>query len=146
MLKRDDGQVMLLILTYVLISTVLVLVAIDAADLFLNRRQLASLADGAALAAAQAVDRAALYTGGGCTLPIDGARAQADVANYLAGVRDTDLVSVSVGADRTVTVVVGRRVDLPLRGLLGVIDPRWSAGVPVAVAASARSPYLPASC
>ena len=138
---------MLLIITYVLIAAVLVLLAIDAADLFLVRRQLASLADGAALAAAQAADRAAIYQGDGCYLPLAQGPARADVDAYLAGTADTAVLAVTVAADsRTVTVTLGRRVSLPLRGLLGVIDPRWAHGVPVSAAASARAPYLPGAC
>ncbi|MHB2023495.1 MAG: pilus assembly protein TadG-related protein [Mycobacteriales bacterium] len=138
---------MLLIIFYTFISMTLVLLAIDAADVFLNQRELMSAADGAALAAAQSVDRGSFYAGGSCVLPISLPAANSAAAAVLADTNNLAATQVSVGpGGHTVTVTLDRQVTLPLQGLLGALIPRWSAGVPVRVSASARSPLTTGSC
>src|SRR3954451_6787334 len=77
--RQEDGQLTVLMIGYTFIAAVLVLVGVDASKVFLARRALASVADSAALAGAQAIDRAAVYRGDvrACrgVLPIDGATA-----------------------------------------------------------------------
>src|SRR3954470_16799716 len=84
MLKRpassgDEGQLTLLIIGVVAIAAVLIVIGVDASKVFLAQRALSSAADAAALSAAQAVDKQAIYsgTGGGCggLLPLDEAEA-----------------------------------------------------------------------
>lgn len=134
-------------LVYTFISLTLVLLAIDAADVFLTQRAMASAADGAALAAAQSVDKASFYAGGNCALPISLPAADQAVGNLLPQSAATDAVQVSVDpAGQTVTVILSQRVRLPLQGLLGALVPRWAAGVPVRVGASARSSLSVAGC
>lgn len=150
--RRDEGQILLLLITYCALGVALVFVAIDAAEVFLAQRSLASLADGAALAASQSVDRSAYYTGAmtQCRLPLSAAGATATVDAYLtqpdSGAPATVAREISVDpATSTVTVVLTRRVQLPLQGLLGAIEARWAGGVPVSATASARAPFLAAT-
>ena len=73
MLRRgDEGSLTILVIGYTFIAVVLLVVGIDASKVFLAQRALSSAADAAALAAAQTVDRAAIYRGdGGCArLPV----------------------------------------------------------------------------
>ena len=136
---------MLLIIAFIAISLSFVLMAIDAADVFLAQRSLSSLADGAALAAAQGVDRSALYTGPPtCRLPLSPEGAEAAVSAYLSTASaPTDLRPIQVSVDaasETVTVTLGQLVQLPMQGLLGSIHARWASGVPISSSASAQAP------
>src|SRR5665213_630107 len=58
----DEGQVMLLIVFFVVIVGVLITVVVDVSTVFLAQREMQSTADGAALAAVQQADLAAVYT------------------------------------------------------------------------------------
>jgi hypothetical protein len=93
-------------------------VVVDASAVFLARRSLASEADGASVAAAQAVSKASVYANGaGARLPL--AEVQAAVAGYA---QDGDLqASVEHGPDGDTVVVTGHRgVNLPFVSFLGV--------------------------
>jgi Flp pilus assembly protein TadG len=116
--QGEQGQLTLLVIGFAAILLVLVAVVVDASQAVLLRRSLASLADGAALAAVQAASERILYTQGpGATLPLDPAAARAAVVDYLAGtessITDLRLVDVAVAQGR-VTVVLSAPVDLPL--------------------------------
>ena len=63
--SRDDrGSVLLLGVAWVVVCLLAVVVLVDASAAFLQRRQLVALADGAALAGAQAIDLDAYYADG----------------------------------------------------------------------------------
>jgi hypothetical protein len=122
---------------------------------FLARRALSSVADAAALAAAQAGDRAAIYAGAaGCggVLPIDPAGAEQDVdvslTDDLADLRQTFQVvqpaDVAVTGG-TVTVHLSGDVKVPFGGVLALLDPGRGDGlVHVSVSAAAESPVTAA--
>lgn len=124
--RPDAGQVSVLLVGFFVVLTMLVAVVVDASAAYLARERLASLADGAALAAADSVATERLYTEGleaGPHLDADAARAQ--VRSYLvesrAAARHPGLVhrvSVRGGA---VHVTVTAPLDLPLtpQGWLG---------------------------
>jgi len=156
--RRDDGQITLLLIGYASIALVLVVVGVDASAAFLARRALASTADAAALDAAQAVDRTAVYAGavGGCgaALPIDAdlarTRAAADLADdsedLSRAFRALDPADVSVD-DGTVTVHLRGRAKVPFGRLLSVLVPGHDDGaVQVDVTAHARSPVSAGGC
>jgi hypothetical protein len=93
----DNGHLVILIIGFALIVTLLVTVVVNASKLFLMRRSLSALADGAAVVAANAVDESALYTGGaaGDSVPLDDTAAAAMVRDYLA-----DYLDATGDADR----------------------------------------------
>jgi type II secretory pathway component PulM len=160
--RRDDvdaGALTLLVIGYVGIALVLVVVAVDVSKVFLARRALAAAADAAALNAAQAVDRAAVYDGamGGCgdLLPLDPDAAALAVDLTVAD--DTaDLRHLFAGLDPAQTDVDGGTVAVHLSGdvavpfgqVLGWLLPGHDDGrVHVDVAAAAESPVTsPTGC
>jgi hypothetical protein len=90
--------------------------AVAASDAFLEQLEVQSVCDGAAVAAANAVDEAALYTRGvGTDLPLTRETAQAAVADQLADgaarldawSAETDGVEVTVRCTRTVDIAFG---------------------------------------
>lgn len=159
MLIRDDsGQITLLVIGYAAVALVLVVVGVDVSAVFLARRALASTADAAALDAAQAIDRGAVYagsiTGCGTALPIDAdlARTRAlavladDAADLRTAFRRLDPVDTSVGGG-TVTVHLAGRAKVPFGRLLAVLIPGHDDGaVEVDVTAHARSPVSAGGC
>ncbi len=113
----EEGTILLLTLGCLAIALMLVVVVVDASAVFLARRSLASEADGASIAAAQAVSKPAVYTrGAGARLPL---------AEVQAAVRDYDgdgalEATVEHEADGDAVVVTGRRqVNLPFAGAFG---------------------------
>lgn len=61
---REEGQTALLVVGLFLVAVLLVVVVVDASAAYLRRQQLDSLADGAALAAADAVRSREVYEDG----------------------------------------------------------------------------------
>lgn len=157
---RDDrGQLTLLVIGFVALAATLVVVGVDVSKVFLARRALASAADAAALSAAEAVDRDAIYTGGGVgcgqLLPVDPARAATlvdavltdDVDDLRAAVRRLDRPVTTVDGG-VVTVALSGRVAVPFGHVLALLVPGHADGtVAVGVTAHARSPLtLPGGC
>lgn len=123
-MKREEGQVLLLVLIYTVIAGVLVTVVVNLSRAYLDRRALVAAVDAAALVAANEPDLAQIYTGqAAAALPLaqDGARRavrqyvrDAALRERFAGFR---VVDVSVRGP-TVSVTFAARVDLPFVGLL----------------------------
>jgi hypothetical protein len=121
----DSGQLVLLVVFYGLIAAMLVMVVIDVSKVFLARRSLAAAADGAALAAAQSLDRSAFYRNGpGSELQLDPAGAMEALHRYAdQNGLDGRFRSFSYDAPRlspdgrTITVRLHCRVLLPLPGV-----------------------------
>ena len=140
----DDGQVLLLVLAYTVITALLVTVVVDVSKAYLYRRSLLAAADAAALTAANQPDLAAVYRGTGQTLPLSPTGTRSAVQQYA---RDADLgarfqgfIVVGVETDGTrVTVHLHATLDFPFARLAG----RWRHGFPVDATASARSPLAP---
>lgn len=134
---RERGQITLLVIGFATILLALLAVVIDASQVVLLRRSLSSLADGAALTAAQSVAEEALYSGrAGESLPLDETQARRAVARYVqhSGV-PVRVLEVSVVDDR-VRVALAAQADLPLIGsVTSSVD-----GTTVVARASARSP------
>jgi uncharacterized membrane protein len=131
-----------LLLGFAVLALVLVGVVADLSKVFLAKRALASTADGAAIAAAQALDLEALYTGTAAPgdLPIDARAADAAARGQLA--RDGSAAAYdgfaldSVEATQAqVTVRVSARVALLFGAFVGGPD-----GVRLGGTATARSP------
>ena len=125
LLRSDDGTIIPLIMIFALIASLLLLVVIDSTVLFMNKRAIGTAADGAALAAAQAIDKTTLYGNGGIVnnqdLPLLSAKAAA--AAYLTANRDDTIypgLTVAVSAlsgNRIQIVVTAPTVPLPFTGL-----------------------------
>ena len=115
----ERGQVTVLIIGFVLVLLTAIGVTVDASAAYLQRESLATLADGAALAAADQVQGAPAYDGGlGTTAPVDVRTARASVARHLSAtgaLRDHPglVARVSVVDDRVV-VRLQAPLDLPL--------------------------------
>ena len=115
----EGGQVTVLIIGFALVLLLAVGITVDASAAYLEREALATLADGAALAAADQVQGTPAYAGGlRESAPLDVRTAREAVAGHLAATgalrEHPGLVAVvDVAGDR---VVVRLRVplDLPL--------------------------------
>ena len=84
-LRRDDGSILPLVLLGAFLGLTLIIVAIGATSLYLERKRLLSLADGAALAGAEAFDLAAVGPGGDWRAPnLDSADVLLAVEDHLA--------------------------------------------------------------
>ena len=141
--RTESGQITLLVIGFAVILLALVAVVVDASQAVLLRRSLSSLADGAALAAAQGLAEEPFYRGGaGEIVPLDPAEAHRAAVGYLqrAGAARYDGFRLhQVRVDRItgrVSVVLSARADLPL---LGSVTDAFD-GTQVLASASARSP------
>lgn len=142
----DDGQVLLLILVYALITVTLVTVVASASAVHLERKRLLALADAAALDAADAVDLDAFFADGtrpGDGVPLTDASVRASVEEYVerAGAParfDAFAVASSTGTPdgRTAEVTLLATAEPPL---LSVVIAAFSDGIPLVVTGRART-------
>jgi Putative Flp pilus-assembly TadE/G-like len=145
---RDEGQLIPLMLVYLMIVLTLVVVVTDITAVHLQRNRLYALADAAALNAAAAVDPAQFYGSGPLppgagVVPLSDRSVLASVQRFLPGAgAGADLAQVRVGAPtgspdrRTARVTLTARARLPLAGFA---VQRWWAGVPITVTVEARA-------
>jgi uncharacterized membrane protein len=123
---RDErGQATILIIGLFVVAAMLVAVVVDASAAYLRRSGLDSLADGAALAAADGIQGQQVYEGGlGEQAKIDPVVAQGLVAEYLAATgaarRYPGLTFVVDATVDRVVVHVAAPLDLP------ITPPGWS--------------------
>jgi hypothetical protein len=149
--RCDGGQLTVLIIGYVAIAAVLIVVGVDVSKVFLARRALSSAADAAALAAAQGVDKAAIYRGaGGCggLLPLEPevatSYAESSLNDSRGSLRQTfatlDAPETGVQAG-TVSVHLSGQVAVPFGRILALLVAGHDDGrVRVDVVAHAQSP------
>jgi hypothetical protein len=115
-LRDDHGSVMLLGIGLVAICLLGAVVLVDASAAFLQRRQLLALADSAALAGAQSIDRAAYYAEGATDRTrLDPAAVPVRVRGYLARTGEPgDVTLEAVHSDgRRVWVTLSSPMELP---------------------------------
>ena len=129
--SRDEGRIALLSLAFGLLAMVLVLVVVSASAVHLQRKRLYAVADAAAADAADALDDAAYYTGGGDLLLSD-ASVRDSAAGYVAAHADLAGVVVARGTGtpdgRTAVVVL----DADVRPLFVAFVPEeFAAGIRV---------------
>jgi uncharacterized membrane protein len=139
--RDDEGTVLVLVLGFTMVLALLVGVVVNVSAAVLARRSVSGAADGAAVAAAQALDVEALYRAGlpGERLPLSQADAQRRVAAYGAQVApDQPGLRLTVTVDgSTASVLAVREVRLPFGRLLGLRPLRVEA------TARARAPVAP---
>lgn len=124
MRRRDErGQVGLLILALVLVALLLVTGTVALTSANLSRMRLLDAADGAALAAANALDSGAYERGLGAAVPLTDASVQEEAAAYLSGrplpvgMEAWGLASPTGSPDgQTAQVSMRCTADLPLVG------------------------------
>lgn len=121
--RSDQGSVLI---TGLLLSVALVMViglAVDVGHAFLVRRQLASVADDAALSGSQAIDLPELHSGAG--LKLDPGQARTEAMSAIAANPGTSGSATATAS--TVTVTVTRRVPTILLGIVGISSLKVSA-------------------
>lgn len=138
----EAGSIVPFVLLCFGIAVLMVCGGITASAAFLAQRDVQSLCDGAALAAANAVDEGQYFgPGGDGAVPLSHQSVNAAVADYLSDATDAGsaLATWSAATDgRNVEVVCTRFVALPFAAVfLGGRDLERTA------AASARSPVVP---
>ncbi len=143
---REDGQVGVLVIGYLLVSLLVVTVVLAVSSVYIEHKKLLSAADGAALSAADdySIDVGGSGSGGGAATPplpaLQDSGVEASAAAYLAatgaGSRFAQLtVDPATGAPdgRTARVVLTAVVRPPLVSVL-VPD-----GIPIVARADARA-------
>lgn len=137
----DAGSITVMVLGFLGVLVMLITVVTGASSVFLSRRSLDAATDSAALAAASALDEAALYDHTQGELPVDSVQAKRAVTDYVRAARlparFTDFRVLSVVVDGSTVTVTFRCVrKLPFTALAG----RYARGVPVTSQASAYAP------
>ncbi|UOE45535.1 pilus assembly protein TadG-related protein [Agromyces larvae] len=138
--RRDGGSTLPLVLVYGLVGLVLVLVVVAATSLYLDRKRLFTLADGAALAAAESwsIDSVRIDDGA-FGFDLDPARVHAAAADYLeiapTDLHDLELVRATSVDGVTVSVTLRARWVAPVSTDLIPVE------LPIEVTATARSVF-----
>ena len=139
----DEGTVLLLIVGLVTLAALLVSVVTDASALYLERRRLMSAADGAALAGAQKVDEARVYSEGlpaTGPVPLNPSAAERAAFEYLTASGIT-LSEVTVHATpTTVSVRIWSRYRLPVAS---TVTAGGAGSATVSASATARTAIVP---
>ena len=139
--RADDGSVLLLVVGLTAVLLIMVAVVVDVSAVVLAKRGLSSAVDGAAVAAAQQPDVAAIRAQGlGGQLSLDPAEVDDVVAVYQQDARDGQpglVLLAHVEAPDTAVVDGRRTVRLPFVGWLGI------GQVVLASQGRARSPVVP---
>jgi putative Flp pilus-assembly TadE/G-like protein len=117
--RGEAGQVTVMIIGFVVVLVMLFAVVVDASAAYLRRQSLSSLADGAALAAADAIEGEQVYTRGlGQRAVVDPDQARWLVESYLSSVEARSvypgLVDVVETSGDRVVVRLSAPLDLPL--------------------------------
>jgi len=139
--RTEEGHVTVMIVGFFVVIALMSAVTIDASAAYLRRQQLGSLADGAALAAADGAQGSEVYEGGlGVYAKVNAAAAQAHVEGYLSAVgarADYPGLVASVSSDGTrVTVTLRAPLTLP------VGPPGWNDSTLVTGTATAAVPVV----
>lgn len=144
---REDGTISILILGLFLLTTLLIMGAIDVTAAQLARMRLLDAADSAALDASDALDEESAYTGGiGKTVVLTDSSVQAAATDHLgrtprpAGISQWAIGSPTGSSDgQTATVTVTGRATLPVSSW--VLE-RFGGGVTITVTSTARAPLV----
>jgi hypothetical protein len=127
-MSDERGTVTVMTIGFLVLLGLLTVVVVDASDTFLERQRLHNLADGAALAAADALDEAGYYADHRIRLEASDARRL--VGDYLVG-EEVRVISVEAEAD-SVSVRLERDLDL------AITPPGWQQTATIVADASAE--------
>ncbi|CAA9338290.1 MAG: hypothetical protein AVDCRST_MAG72-654 [uncultured Nocardioidaceae bacterium] len=128
--RGDHGQTSLLIIGFAVVGLLVIVVVVDASAAYLRRQALDSLADGAALAAADGVQSEQIYLGGlGERAQLDPAVAHSYAAEYLAASGAAGRYPGLRFSVQTSAEVVVVRVTAPLE--MPFSPPGWAADATV---------------
>jgi hypothetical protein len=138
--RGETGSTLLLTIFYCFLGLSIVLVVVSATTLYLERKRLFTLADGAALAAAEAWSLETVrLDGDGLAIELDSAEVRDSAAEYLAVVAtdldDVELVAAASVDGRTATVTLRSTWEAPLHTDLVPLE------VPIEVTVTARSVF-----
>ena len=136
----DTGSTLLLTIFYCFLGLSIVLVVVSATTLYLERKRLFTMADGAALAAAEAWSLETVRLDGDrLAIELDSADVRAAAADYLAvtatDLDDVQLVRAASVDGRTATVTLRSTWEAPLHTELVPLS------VPIEVTVTARSVF-----
>jgi uncharacterized membrane protein len=139
--RNDDGQVAVLIIGFVMLSLLILTVVMAASAVYVERKKLLSVADGASLAAADTFALADVQGSAGAPVPtLSDGTVHSAVQRYLAATGAAgrfDGLSIDQGTgspeSRTAHVVLSAVVHPPIVNFL------VPAGVPITVSSDARS-------
>lgn len=140
--RQEDGSILPLIAGYATLSLVVVLLVTAATSLYLERKRLFSLADGAALVGAESFDLAAVRpgsavgAGGAPRLTTSGV--QRDVTTYLAQAPTADLTALTLESADTIDGL-SATVTLASSWSPPVVTLFIPQGIRIEVTATARS-------
>lgn len=145
----DDGSVMILVIFFAVIIAGLITVVVDVSTVFLAQREVQSVADGAAAAAAQRADLTTFYGASvGANVPLSPTDVDAFVSGYVSApthlpheCKASPQVVTNVSDGQTVDVELTCTVPLPF---VNVVSQLWSDGVTIHEFARARSVVTPA--
>ena len=134
-----------LVLGFFAVCLALVTVVVAASSVFLSQRALSAAADGAAVAAAGALDEQAVYAGAlGDALPLAQGDADKRVAEYVAtaGLHDRfrELGWYVATDGSTASVTLQAVVPVPF---VNTVTDAFGAGIAIEVTASSRAPVTP---
>ncbi|WP_395242782.1 pilus assembly protein TadG-related protein [Agromyces sp. MMS24-K17] len=140
-LRRDEsGSTLLLTIAYGVLGLALILLVLAATSLYLERKRLFTVADGAALAAAEAwsIDTVRIE-GERLAFDLDSAAVAASAGDYLAdaptGLHDVELVR-AVAVDGSTAAITLRAV-----WVAPISSPFLPVEVPIEVTSTARSVF-----
>ena len=136
----ETGSTLLLTIFYCFLGLSIVLVVVSATTLYLERKRLFTIADGAALAAAEAWSLETVrLEGDRLDIELDSAGVRAAAADYLAATAteldDVELVRAASVDGRTATVTLRSTWEAPLHTELVPLS------VPIEVTVTARSVF-----
>ena len=133
----DSGQILPLLVGFVVFAFLLVLVTVDITALHLQRQELHALTDAAALDAADALEEELFYENGAQRrpVPLSSVSVQSSVRSYLRE-KPGPAVELSVRVGRPTGALDGATAQVTFTGrarvpLIGLVVRRWARGVPL---------------
>jgi uncharacterized membrane protein len=121
-IRRDGGSILVITLGFLVVALMLVLMVVDASDVYLARRSLAAAADAAALDAADHPDLTGVYAHGAAAPTLNPADITLEVEQFrqLGGYPPSWMFTATATGPDTAKVRVSELVTLPVVGRVTV--------------------------